>query len=450
MKINILSTLKFVIITVIPPEIKKKGTKAVDLYVEALMEGKTKIPRCNLVVLGEEMVGKTSLYRLLVQKGFDPNQDSTRGIDNTIVEALDRRNIMAGDWSEKDDQMVQEHVDQQFVRGVIEALPSDLAQSESGESGTKSKSYVQSTTDKKLYAELSKLEPSVRKVLKSKKRQPKVKKHRQAPPKSQPHVPKRQVPSSHLPPEDEQPRLKDVAESMGQDPPSPPRTHKSIIKRFFKFGKKQSHQTQAQQPEEQIIPQSQLPPITHEDARTKTEVPIIDDEDPSHSTDISHPAEAVSNRQALMINEELVTGASRKKVNPVLLLNALDFAGQKEYRPMHHCFLTRRAMYLVVFNLQHIFQYLEQKKSSEAVTVNPFEEIRYWLHSIHIHTLPAVPGKEKRALKNVCLVGTHRAPPNPNKGKPIPDEELKEINDLIMEEIKDDDRCLSHLHFMGS
>ena len=83
------------------------------------------------------------------------------------------------------------------------------------------------------------------------------------------------------------------------------------------------------------------------------------------------------------------------------------------------------------------------------MTVNPFEEIRYWLHSIHVHTLPAVPGKEKKALKNVCLVGTHRNPPVPSKGRAIDDEELQKINDLIIEEIEGDDRCISHLHFMG-
>ena len=52
-------------------------------------------------------------------------------------------------------------------------------------------------------------------------------------------------------------------------------------------------------------------------------------------------------------------------------------------------------------------------------------------------------------MKNVCLVGTHRAPPDKSKGRRIEDEKLKEINDLIMKEICDDDRCSSHLHFMG-
>ena len=465
------------------------------------MEGKTKIPRCNLVSLGEERVGKTSLYRLLVRKGFDPNQDSTRGIDNTIVEALDRRNVMAEDWSEKDDQMVEDHAEQQFASGVVEAMPSDLLTW--SESHTQSKGVTQTVTESELYEELSKLElslvskrgsasaaqvqPMVTQPDKHQEKRQPNQQHAAAPPparksklkhffqqkrnKDVADVPKSQaqheakVPSPHLPssqPEGEQPRLKDVAESMDQ---VSPRGFKSKLKRLIKPGKKQSHQTQPIQPEVQTISDNPVAPTLldendnpetraehHNTTLSSSPPPVANDEEPSQSSESAPSAESagkLSGRQTRLINEKLVTGASKKKVDPVLHLNVLDFAGQKQYRPMHHCFLTRRAMYLVVFNLQHVIQYLEQNKSSEAVTVNPFEEIRYWLHSIHVHTLPAVPGKEKKTLKNVCLVGTHRNPPVPSKGRAIEDEELQKINDLIMKEIVDDDRCISHLHFMG-
>ena len=117
-------------ITVIPPEILKKGAKAVQLYFEALKRGKKQIPRCNFLILGEERVGKTSLYHLLVQKPFNPNQDSTRGIDNAVVDIVDTRHVGTEDWAEKDQHTVEQHADQQFVQGVIEALPSDLFASE--------------------------------------------------------------------------------------------------------------------------------------------------------------------------------------------------------------------------------------------------------------------------------------------------------------------------------
>ena len=99
-------------IIVIPPEILKKGAKAVQLYLKALMSGEKQIPRCNFLILGEERVGKTSLYHLLVNKPFNPKQISTRGIDNTIVDTVDTRHV--GDWAEKDEHTVEQHADEQF------------------------------------------------------------------------------------------------------------------------------------------------------------------------------------------------------------------------------------------------------------------------------------------------------------------------------------------------
>ena len=407
-------------ITVIPPEILKKGAKAVQLYFKALMKGKRKIPLCNFLILGEERVGKTSLYHLLVQKPFNPNQDSTRGIDNTIVDTVDTRHVGAEDWAEKDQHTVEQHADQQFVQGVIGALPSDLF--------APSDSPTPTVTESELQEQLSKLEPEIQQILTTKKNPPTLTK---------------------VQPEDQP-------------------------------------QDQLTQPEDRAVPESQVPEKTSEDSHSQAQAQHSDlslaaeDEDQSTSNQSTHPARAVpivSSRHAKLFDQEFMVAASKEKKEPVLILNTLDFAGQKQYRPMHHCFLSRRAMYLVVFNLQHVIRYLEQKLqqclSSDLKVTNPFEEIRYWLHSIHAHTLPAVPGKEKKSMKNVCLVGTHahslpaipgkwkrllknvffvvthRALPDTSKGRAIEDEELQNINDLIIEEICSDDRCSSHLHFMG-
>ena len=373
-------------ITVIPPEILKKGAKAVQLYFEALMKGERKIPRCNFLILGEERVGKTSLYHLLVQKPFNPNQDSTRGIDNTIVDIVDKRYVE--DWAEKDQHTVEQHADQQFVQGVIGALPSDLF--------APSDSPAPTATESELQEELSNLEPEIQQILTTKKNPPTLTK------------------------------------------------------------------VQPTQPEEQAVPESQAPEKMNEDSHYQAQAQhsdlshATDNEDTStsnQSTQLGRFVPKVSSRHAKLIDQEFKAAASKEKKEPVLLLNTLDFAGQKQYRPMHHCFFSRRAMYLVVFNLQHVIRYLEQKSLSVLAGVkvsNPFEEIRYWLHSIHAHTLPAVPGKEKKPMKNVCLVGTHRAPPDKSKGQHIEDEKLKEINSLIIKELCSDDRCSSHLHFMGA
>ena len=362
------------------------------------MSGKKQIPRCNFLILGEERVGKTSLYHLLVQKPFNPNQDSTRGIDNAIVDTVDTRHVGVEDWAEKDEHTVEQHADQQFVQGVIGALPSDLfAQSDSP---------TPTVTESELQEEISKLEPEIQQILTAKKNPPKLTKVQPTQPEDQP-------------------------------------------------------QAQPTQLEERAAPESQVRKKTSGDSHTQAEAQFsdlshsTDGKDPSTSNQSTQPARAVpkvSSRHAKLIDQELTAAASTEKKEPVFLLNTLDFAGQKQYRPMHHCFLSRRAMYLVVFNLQHVIRYLEQKSlqsvPSDMKVANPFEEIRYWLHSIHAHTLPAVPGKENKPMKNVCLVGTHRAP-GAIKERHIKDNELLKINSLLMDEICSDDRCSSHLHFMG-
>ena len=358
------------------------------------MKGERKIPRCNFLILGEERVGKTSLYHLLVQKPFNPNQDSTRGIDNTVVDTVDTRCVGAEDWAEKDQHMVEQHADQQFVQGVIGALPLDLF--------TQSDSPTPIATESELQEELSKLEPEIQQILTTK----------TSPCTSQPQI----------------------------QPTQPgDQTHNQQTKT------EHSAISESQVPEETAATQlSDLSPnTTDEDALTLNE-----------NAQLARAAPKVSSRQIELINQELLAASSKEKKEPALLLNTLDFAGQKQYRPMHHCFLSRRAMYLVVFNLQHVIRYLEQKSlqsvASDVKVRNPFEDIRYWLHSIHAHTLPAVPGKEKKPLKNVCLVGTHLAPPDRSKGRTIKDEEVQEINELIKEVLCSDDRCSSHLHFMGA
>ena len=47
-----------------------------------------------------------------------------------------------------------------------------------------------------------------------------------------------------------------------------------------------------------------------------------------------------------------------KGKDPPLTFHTLDFAGQKLYRPMHHCFIIQNAFYIVVFNLEYFVEWL--------------------------------------------------------------------------------------------
>ncbi len=116
--------------TAIPIEIRKEGEEAIKVYKKALREGRIKIPRCNLLILGQERMGKTSLLTLLLGGKFNPDQDPTRGIDNTIVDTVDNRSINPAQWVEADqDHQVREN-EEVLVSTVAGELGSTLSKKE--------------------------------------------------------------------------------------------------------------------------------------------------------------------------------------------------------------------------------------------------------------------------------------------------------------------------------
>ena len=64
-----------------PPEINLRGPGALEAYNKALTEGKTRVKRIPIMLIGQERSGKTSLKKSLQGLQFNPNEDSTVGID---------------------------------------------------------------------------------------------------------------------------------------------------------------------------------------------------------------------------------------------------------------------------------------------------------------------------------------------------------------------------------
>ena len=64
-----------------PPEILARGQLALEVYNDALAEGKACVKRVPLMLIGQDRSGKTSLKKSLKGIIFDPNEDSTVGID---------------------------------------------------------------------------------------------------------------------------------------------------------------------------------------------------------------------------------------------------------------------------------------------------------------------------------------------------------------------------------
>ena len=64
-----------------PPEINLRGPKALEAYNRALTEGKTRVRRIPIMLIGQDRSGKTSLKRSLQGLRFNPDESSTVGID---------------------------------------------------------------------------------------------------------------------------------------------------------------------------------------------------------------------------------------------------------------------------------------------------------------------------------------------------------------------------------
>ena len=64
-----------------PSEINLRGPTALEAYSKALTEGKTRVKRIPIMLIGQERSGKTSLKKSLQGLRFNPDEDSTAGID---------------------------------------------------------------------------------------------------------------------------------------------------------------------------------------------------------------------------------------------------------------------------------------------------------------------------------------------------------------------------------
>ena len=413
----------------IPLEIARRGKAAIEIYKRVLKKGKGKLPRCNLLILGEEHVGKTSLYRLLVNKGFDPNQKSTRGIDDNEVDIVDERSVAMGvEWEEKPKENQEDQISKTFVEGVSETLHDELPPEKTEEDSVQQETVL---SDKELRENLERIKRELKTI-----------------PDDKLNV-EGLVPSQ-LP-------AADVDKPPTQKPTPPPQTStKKPQERLHSqplSQKPTSHKKEDQDETKPLNPpqrEVRNPPTA---TPTKESIPVHTPEPlpkPKHEVDVPK----ISRREGQGITDRLKARKKRPKSEPKeplqLELKALDFAGQKQYRPMHHCFITRRAMYLVVFNLQKMIQHIELEEANPSHNLtstesSPIEQLRYWLYSIHAHIfLP----EDFESIRRVCLVGTHRSPPK-EKGKHITDEELRKIDERLYSEFSEDDRCTNFIHYMG-
>lgn len=409
----------------IPPEIEKLGPEAVEVYLRALDEGEQKIPYCGLLILGRENVGKTSLYRQLVGKSFDENLQSTKGIDNNTVDTVDRRVVDIEGWKEKDGTDTGEQFGDAVINKVVPELPEKAPEKPRKEEGEEVKEedlmeQIQRVSDKLV-------------ELKEREKQAAV------------HIATPSLPSPTTPTFNHFPSATVyTSQPLTQQPPRAPSSPRMP---------RREHPPQQENPPQHVrpkvtqkVPVSQPPAAPRQNVEHSLPKQALQNPVPLQGKELATPPRVeppvgrsgssgmLNPRQSSRIGDFVKGKRLFQMKEPALVLNALDFAGQKEYRSMHHCFIMRRAIYVVVFKIPDLLD--------DNQRCNSIEEVRYWIQSIHAHIYP--PDESMRdkdeTVKRVFLVGTHRGE------QKLSGESFREINALIKEKLMNFGKhCVNHI-----
>ena len=329
----------------IPSEIKRLGDKAVEIYLQALNEGKEKIPYCSMLILGREEVGKTSLFRQLVGKPYLKDMERTQGIDNSIVETLETKNVctIEEQWAVRGDGDQSEQFGNALAGEFMNRLPDRQSKQRKHVSKSDLLSQLQEFSLEKTSQPHSKLEAES----KPKPRQ----------------LTTEFKPSEHV-------NLSEVQQS--QSPSQSTVTADTAIS----------------------IPLLNINP------QPKPVISPVTPSAPLKQPNTNIPA-MLNPRESAKLNEIVINAQSYVRKEPEPCLNVKDFAGQIVYRPMHHCYINREAIYIVVFKLPDMLNYIHD---SSNLKYNPLDDICYWIRSIHAHTYSS----SNRKMRRVLLVGTYR------------------------------------------
>jgi len=360
-------------VTIVPAEIKRLGKEAIKKYLTELRKGKVKMPRCKLMILGEAGVGKTSLLSLLTGEGFNPEHNETEGVDTDFVNTF---TIRTDTWEKRAMKyyLLDEEYKEIAAKILAKVLPdfkSPTAKPSRQQTVIVSRSVLKQqyeTLMKKYIQQQSQFVPA---------------KPKPASFGSRPRVAET---SYHTPSY----YVKAIPTALNQPPshqigpvivsPSQPATTPAPLPPVMR-------KEDARPPP---MPVQQNPPlVVHhpEKQRSFTSPPLAD---PSQN-EPSDPDSTQKNifKRAVKLRKQNFAVTS----NYSLKFSSFDFAGQDHYKPMHHCFISSRAVYVVAFNVRHLL--------NEEQRIRCIEELKFWINSIHVYT-----------IAKVVLVGTHRGPYN--------------------------------------
>ena len=109
----------------IPIEIKARGQKAMLAYENALKTEKMKVYRARIILVGQDRAGKTSLKKSFLGLPFDPEQESTDGIEHDLSK-FDVDVDIVKNWKRTDEDLTVSH----FARDLARMVAGKLEQEE--------------------------------------------------------------------------------------------------------------------------------------------------------------------------------------------------------------------------------------------------------------------------------------------------------------------------------
>ena len=356
----------------VPKEIANRGKAAVANFVQELRKGKVKMPRCKLMILGEAGVGKTSLLSLLTGEEFNPNHHETEGVDTDFVRTS---NICSVTWKKKAMEGDEEYIDV-AAKQLAKSLPDEeqAVKHKKKRVNVSSHALLKQQIESLVKMYTKQKEPSMLPNYRSKPKQPNTSTQHQFIPVS--HVSTLRMPAytERYPPPHNFPFIQPLhPHPLPMITPEAPHVSKPVP-----------------QPPPVTAPPIPVPtPTTRRESRKKdTTPPAQPSPSPLQTTDPDLIQIQIM-RQAVKLKK---SKSSDGQINIPLKFSSFDFAGQKHYKPMHHCFLTSRAVYVVAFNVRHLLNDQQNKC---------IQELKFWVNSIHIYT---------DVTAKIVLVGTHRGP----------------------------------------
>lgn len=342
------------------------------------------MPRCKLMIVGEAGVGKTSLLSLLTGEDFNPKHKETEGVDTDFVNTF---TIRTDTWEKRAfkyyrlDEEYKEISARKLAKILPDSKPPVVKPIKQPVSHSSLKKQFDTLMMKLTQQPSQVLEPAKLK-LSSRQKFVNIQPIMSTPFQSAtlPVLQPTTLPML-------QPRPTHQRVTIPQLVSTPPPTTKK----------------------DNVHPTHNLnPAVNYPEERPPETFPS---EEPSQNA----PSDLDSNQTAIYkLAMKLKKQNLADDIQYPLKFSSFDFAGQDHYKPMHHCFISSRAVYVVAFNVRHL---LDEQQKNQCI-----EELKFWVNTIYVYT-----------DAKVVLVGTHQGPYEPESLMVLTSDEKKYIKKIMTE-----------------